>query len=282
MIFSPDFSLWQATEVSIAQRQAIRGLTISVSGRTVEPPRITDKPPSVQTDPPSNTTEPAQESTKDDDGDSIALWVLLVAIGSCLLLGLLIALGVYIFLRKRHKTNPDDSQSSGPSNVSTEEEILDAYASETQESKWNHNGLDLSVRSAYGPQTNSTFLGGTSRKDSYINSQMTNHGNLGQQRHFDLAVPLPGPGKLPPLNKADMVDTSTETEETEVRKLKRKPRKRRDKSLDEEIYDGTRTYEMEADPSFFTTVPKNKVKRNRRSFNFKPAPDHWITVPNEY
>lgn len=68
-------------------------------------------------------------------------------------------------------------------------------------------------------------------------------------------------------------DTGTVTEG------KKKRSRRRNKKKEPEIFDGTKEYNMGADPEFFDSTDKSKIKRSQRSKkadNFQP-----ITVPND-
>ena len=79
--------------------------------------------------------------------------------------------------------------------------------------------------------------------------------------------------QLPPL---PMRDTGTET--TEEGKRKKKSR-RRHKNKEVEIFDGTREYNMGADPEFFDSTDKSRVKRSQRSKKVDSSLP--IQVPND-
>lgn len=81
--------------------------------------------------------------------------------------------------------------------------------------------------------------------------------------------------RLPPL---PLKDSSTETETI----VKKKRSRRRNKNKEPEIYDGTKEYEMEADPEFFDSTDKSKIKRSSRSKDTKTDPKYWITVQNDF
>lgn len=81
--------------------------------------------------------------------------------------------------------------------------------------------------------------------------------------------------RLPPL---EVKDSSTETETV----VKKKRSRRRNKNKEPEIYDGTKEYEMEADPEFFDSTDKSKIKRSSRSKDTKTDPKYWITVQNDF
>ncbi|XP_033736952.1 cadherin-related family member 1-like isoform X2 [Pecten maximus] len=88
-----------------------------------------------------------------------------------------------------------------------------------------------------------------------------------------LPTPTAKKGQLPPLN---MTSTGTETD----RKKKRSRRRNKKKEID--IYDGTREYDMAADPDFFKSTQKDKIKRSTRSKDNKTTdPNRRLTVQNE-
>ncbi|KAL8585024.1 hypothetical protein ACOMHN_043660 [Nucella lapillus] len=52
-----------------------------------------------------------------------------------------------------------------------------------------------------------------------------------------------------------------------------------------EVFDGTKTFPMEADDSFFREGSKQKVKmsaRRKRREQHPHPPTHWLTVDNDY
>lgn len=78
---------------------------------------------------------------------------------------------------------------------------------------------------------------------------------------------------LPPITTADMMIGTDE--------FKKRSRKRRKK--EQEIFDGTRKYDMEADIDFFRQGTKSKIKRSTRSIKEQRLdPKYWITVQNGY
>lgn len=88
-----------------------------------------------------------------------------------------------------------------------------------------------------------------------------------------LPTPAGKKGQLPPLN---MTSTGTETD----RKKKRSRRRNKKKEID--IYDGTREYDMAADPEFFKSAQKDKIKRSTRSKDNKTTdPNRRLTVQDE-
>jgi hypothetical protein len=78
--------------------------------------------------------------------------------------------------------------------------------------------------------------------------------------------------QLPPL---PMRDSATETTEGK----KKKKSRRRNKNKEVEIFDGTREYNMGADPEFFDSTDKSKVKRSQRSKKVESSLP--IQVPND-
>ena len=90
-------------------------------------------------------------------------------------------------------------------------------------------------------------------------------------------TPVAKNNQLPPLVKHDM---SIGTDEFEFKK-KRSRKRKKDREL--EIFDGTRTYEMEADLEFFASKDKSKIKKSARSIKgSKTDLEYWITVKNGY
>ena len=81
-------------------------------------------------------------------------------------------------------------------------------------------------------------------------------------------------GTLPPLPSRDF---ATETEDV----TKKKRSRRRKKQKEPEIFDGTKEYNMGADPEFFDSTDKSKVKRSTRSYPKETDPQLRLTVPND-
>ena len=79
---------------------------------------------------------------------------------------------------------------------------------------------------------------------------------------------------LPPLPSRDF---ATETESV----TKKKRSRRRKKQKDPEIFDGTKDYNMGADPEFFDSTDKSKVKRSTRSYTKDTDPQLRLKVPND-
>ena len=81
-------------------------------------------------------------------------------------------------------------------------------------------------------------------------------------------------GTLPPLPSRDF---ATETEDV----TKKKKSRRRKKQKEPEIFDGTKEYNMGADPEFFDSTDKSKVKRSTRSYPKETDPQLRLKVPND-
>ena len=81
-------------------------------------------------------------------------------------------------------------------------------------------------------------------------------------------------GILPPLPSRDF---ATETEDV----TKKKRSRRRKKQKEPEIFDGTKEYNMGADPEFFDSTDKSKVKRSTRSYPKETDPQLRLKVPND-
>ncbi|XP_060076095.1 protocadherin Fat 3-like [Ylistrum balloti] len=88
-----------------------------------------------------------------------------------------------------------------------------------------------------------------------------------------LPTPAGKKGQLPPLN---MTSTGTGMDR------KKKRSRRRKKVKEPDIYDGTVQYDMAADPEFFNSTQKDKIKRSTRSKDNKTTdPNRRINVQNE-
>lgn len=88
------------------------------------------------------------------------------------------------------------------------------------------------------------------------------------------ATPSTKPRQLPPLPSRDF---ATETEDV----TKKKRSRRRKKKKEPEIFDGTKEYNMGADPEFFDSTDKSKVKRSTRSYPKETDPQLRLKVPND-
>ncbi|KAK3612208.1 hypothetical protein CHS0354_039477 [Potamilus streckersoni] len=161
----------------------------------------------------------------------------------------IIAAAIVIFLMRRKRreiVSPEDTNSEPP----TEEEEIHSERSEeasfrkrivlSTTAKTKETNV---LNSGTDPITDPTFL------------------NRSIYRHM----------MLPPL---PMKDTGIGTDSTKAKKRSR----RRLKKKENEMFDGTREYDMKADPEFFESPDKSKIKRSTRSFK---APTKHIVVNND-
>ncbi|KAL3876000.1 hypothetical protein ACJMK2_033889 [Sinanodonta woodiana] len=161
---------------------------------------------------------------------------------------ILIAAAIVIFLmhrRHRKMVYPDDTKSE----PSTEEEDLHSERSEEDKTVLRNRAKTMEkdlLPSKKNPLTDPEFLN----------------------------RPLPNKGSL--LEPLQLNDTGIGTNNTTTRK-KKKSRKRF-KKKENEIFDGTKEYNMEADPTFYESPDKSRIKRSARSMK---TPTEHIVVQND-
>ena len=121
------------------------------------------------------------------------------------------------------------------------------------------------------PQTEEEILP-TDREDARSRDKLVSSISTGALIFKD--PPSARSGKLAPLPSRDF---STETESMTPRK---KPRRRK-KKRDPEIFDGTKEYNMGADPEFFEDPDKSRIKRSTRSYSKDRDSQLRLQVPND-
>lgn len=86
----------------------------------------------------------------------------------------------------------------------------------------------------------------------------------------------------PSHERGQQLPTITAESQTDGGKLARKSRQRnrRRKNAEPESYDGT--LEDENNVDFYMDPNKTKWSRNRKSYDFKTDPEHWMRVKNDY
>ncbi|KAL3876003.1 hypothetical protein ACJMK2_033892, partial [Sinanodonta woodiana] len=203
-----------------------------------------------QRDPTLNGTMIVQGEDRTITVKDVSLLSAVIAV-SVLLGVILIAAAIIIFLmrRKRRETvSPEDTNSE----PSTEEEDIPSERSD--ESSCHEKSISSAV--AQAKNTHLLSSGTDPITDLvFLNRTLNRHAIL---------PPLP------------MKDTGIGTDSMKTNKRSRRRLKKQKK--ENEVFDGTREYDMKADPEFFESPDKSKIKRSTRSFK---VPTKHIVINND-